>query len=571
MSMRRRSLFQLVSIGCVLAGVVAGCSRGTTVQTPARSGSTSVADEPAPAGALELVFTYGSEKQSWIDDVTRSFNEAEHKTSDGKPIFVRAIPLGSGESIDELLEGRRKAHLTSPASAAFIEIGNAKSRARTGKDLVKSTQNLVLSPVVIAMWKPMAESLGWGERPVGWAEILTLAKEPTGWAAKGHAEWGRFRFGHTHPEYSNSGLISLFAEVYAGAGKTAKLTLDDVESEQVGTFLRDIERAIVHYGSSTGFFGKAMFSGGPEYLSAAVLYENMVIESYDPKHNLTFPIVAIYPKEGTFWSDHPIGVVEREWVTDEHREASEKYIEYLLATEQQGRAMTYGFRPADVARVAGGAARSGSRDRPERAADDAGDAVGGGNRPDHRGVAGAQEAGQYRAGARHFRKHAPGRQDPLRTRRAQELVRMLKDADQFSLLPFHSQPVWAMKNASVKADRERALQQIGGLFPQGGTALYDSVATAYDFLAEGASTDTIDAIVVLSDGADRNSRRSLEQLRDKIRTDPEKPSIRVFTIGYGKDAEDDVLRAIADEAKAKYYLGTNENIREVFKEISTFF
>lgn len=85
----------------------------------------------------------------------------------------------------------------------------------------------------------------------------------------------------------------------------------------------------------------------PEYLSAAVLYESMVVESYS-QSNLPFPVVAIYPKEGTFWSDHPVGVVEREWVTPEHREAGKIYIQYLLARPQQERAMEYGFRPASL-------------------------------------------------------------------------------------------------------------------------------------------------------------------------------------------------------------------------------
>src|SRR5690348_3815849 len=50
-----------------------------------------------PANALELVFTYGSEKEKWINEVTNDFNRAEHRTSGGKPIYVRAVPMGSGE------------------------------------------------------------------------------------------------------------------------------------------------------------------------------------------------------------------------------------------------------------------------------------------------------------------------------------------------------------------------------------------------------------------------------------------------------------------------------------------
>src|SRR5215467_1660131 len=300
-----------------------------------------------PSNSLELVFTYGSEKEKWITEVTAAFNRQGVKTSTGKQIVVRAIPMGSGECIDEILNGTRKTHIASPASAAFIKIGNAQSRVRTGHDLIASTENLVLSPVVIAMWKPMAEAIGWGKKPIGWADILALSRNPQGWRAYGYPQWGEFKFGHTHPDYSNSGLISLFAETYAAVNKKGGLTVADVNQPRTGQFLAGIENSVVHYGSSTGFFGRKMFDNGPQYLSAAVLYESMVVESYD-QTNLPFPIVAIYPKEGTFWSDHPIGIVDREWVTPEHREAAKIYTQYLLDRPQQEHALTYGFRPASL-------------------------------------------------------------------------------------------------------------------------------------------------------------------------------------------------------------------------------
>src|SRR5262249_49852007 len=140
----------------------------------------------------------------------------------------------------------------------------------------------------------------------------------------------------------------LLAEAYAGAGKISALTLDDVKKPSTANFIQGVEQAVVHYGSSTGFFGRKMFQNGPGYLSAAVLYESMVIESRDPKaYQLPFPIVAVYPKEGTFWSDHPVGIVERDWVTPEAREGAQAYIEFLSARPQQERAMTFGFRPGD--------------------------------------------------------------------------------------------------------------------------------------------------------------------------------------------------------------------------------
>ena len=325
----------------LLPAFLLGCKHSSTQSESGASG------EP-PRDSLELVFTYGSEKEKWIREVTDRFNAEDHRATGGKRIFVRAIPMGSGECIDEVLEGRRQPHIISPASAAFIKLGNAQSQSKTGKDLIGPTENLVLSPVVIAMWKPMAEAIGWGKKPIGWADILALSRSQAGWKAYGYPQWGQFKFGHTHPQYSNSGLISLFAEVYAASGKTAGLTPADLAKPHTGEFLEGIEKSVVHYGSSTGFFGRKMFAAGPQYLSAAVLYENMVIESVSPEHHLPFPIVAIYPKEGTFWSDHPIGIVQRDWVTQAHRDAAQVYIQYLMQRPQQERAIAYGFRPGSV-------------------------------------------------------------------------------------------------------------------------------------------------------------------------------------------------------------------------------
>jgi len=296
---------------------------------------------------LVVTFTYGSEKKHWIEAATNEFNSQKHQSADGRTIFVNQIPMGSGECVREVTQGTRKVHIISPASEVFIKLGNAESQSKSNIDLVHSTSNLCLSPVVIAMWEPMANALGYKEKNIGWKEVHEMAQNPEGWATHNKPQWGKFRFGHTHPDFSNSGLISLIAEVYAGSGKQRGLTIDDLNDPKVGNYLEEIEQSIVHYGKSTGFFGRKMFNSGPEYLSAAVLYENMVIESRD-QQNLPFPIVAIYPREGTFWSDHPAGIVNRDWVDDLHKQASQTYLDFLLSKEQQTKLMDHGFRPGDL-------------------------------------------------------------------------------------------------------------------------------------------------------------------------------------------------------------------------------
>ena len=542
--------------------------------TACKSRTPTATDSAASSGEkLELSFTYGSEKEKWINEVTNEFNRGDHRTSGGRRIYIRAIPMGSGEAIDEVIEGRRQPHLMSPASAVFIKLGNAQSQSKYGKDLITATDNLVLSPVVIAMWKPMAEALGWGKKPIGWSDILALARNQKGWEAYGYPQWGRFKFGHTHPQFSNSGLISLFAEIYAASGKTAGLTVADVNKPHTADVLSAIERSVVHYGSSTGFFGRQMFSTGPQYLSAAVLYENMVTESYS-QNNLPFPVVAIYPKEGTFWSDHPIGIVEREWVTPEHREAAKTYIQYLLQRPQQEKAMAYGFRPGAVdVPLASPIDEAHGVDPKEPKTTLEVPSV-----PVMDSILNLWQQKKKTANVVLVMDTSGSMNDNRKIQNAREgareLVSLLSEGDRLSLLPFNSKITWASQNLLIKTGRDELSRTIDSLFAQGGTALYDSIDTAYQYLLSrnhDNEADSILSVVVLTDGEDTESKMHLNELMDRIRFDGETHTIHVFTIAYGKDARKDILGQIAEATQAKSYEGTPENIVGVFKDISTFF
>lgn len=519
---------------------------------------------------LTLTFTYGSEKEKWIEAMTAEFNAAGHQTSGGQKIYVDAIPMGSGECVDEIVHKKRETHLVSPASAVFISLGNAESTATSGEPMVGDTQDLVLSPVVIAMWKPMAEALGWPNKSIGWKEIHDLALNEQGWASLNNPQWGRFRFGHTHPEYSNSGIISLIAEVYAGAGKQRDLTLQDVATPQVGAYLEEIEKAIVHYGRSTGFFGRKMFGTGPTYLSAAVLYENMVIESHGME-NLPFPIVALYPTEGTFYSDHPIGIVQRDYVTDAHREAAEQYIDFLTDSAQQTRAMEFGFRPADVSIPLSdtfSTANGVDPQQPQTTLEVPPVPVVDSilelwhQRKKKSNVALVLDISGSMAEEQKMENAKSG---------ALQFLDMLGDNDQLSISAFNQAPVWLEKNQPVGPNRDAIRAKINGLFPNGGTALYDAIIDAHKHLTTNPSDDRITAMVVLSDGKDQSSTSQLPQVLSAIQAGSEGGSVRIFTIGYGSGASADVLEQIANATRSKYYQGTTDNIEKIFKEISTFF
>jgi Ca-activated chloride channel family protein len=529
--------------------------------------------DQAPKGAVEILFTYGSEKEAWVNEVTGDFNRQHSKLKDGRPIYVRTVAQGSGECIDRLLDDSQQAHLSSPASEAFVRLGNAESQTRFGRDLLGKPQNLVLSPVVIAMWEPMAKALGWPGTPIGWSDILKLAQDPQGWAKYGFPQWGQFKFGHTHPDFSNSGLISLFAATYAAVGRTAGLQVNDIRSPTTASFLRGIENSVVHYGSSTGFFARKMFANGPSYLSAAVLYESLVVESYKEPGALPFPVVAIYPKEGTFWSDHPVAIVNREWVKPEHREAAETYIQFLLAPAQQEKALKFGFRPALVEIPISAPidpAHGVDPQQPKTVLEV----------PTTPVIAAIREL--WKANKKHSRitlafdvSGSMNENNRIKDARdgAKALLDYLTDDDAFALVPFNDRVLIDAQPEALQTVRQKMQRGIESLIAGGGTALCDAIAAAYRQALQQNLRDParISAIVVLTDGQDTNSRINLEQLLNEIRYDSENKTVRVFTIGYDAAETGAVLKQIAEATQARYYEGRRENIRDVFRDISTFF
>src|SRR5207302_806269 len=102
---------------------------------------------------------YGSEKKTWIEESVREFESSGAKTASGKTIHVDARAMGSGEAADSIIDGSVKATAFSPASGAYVSILNQRWLSNAGhtKAISPAGEPVVLSPIVIAMWKPMAE------------------------------------------------------------------------------------------------------------------------------------------------------------------------------------------------------------------------------------------------------------------------------------------------------------------------------------------------------------------------------------------------------------------------------
>lgn len=529
------------------------------------------AEAPAPAPvdttAVSITVVYGSEKKTWLEEEAKAFMATAPRTAAGRPIRIETKAMGSGEAMQAVLAGKIKPAVFSPASGVYVTLLNQQWLSRDGhtRALAPAGEPLVLSPVVIAMWRPMAEALGWPGKPLGWSDLLAVNADPRGWGAHGHPEWGRFKLGHTHPAFSNSGILAVLAEAYAGAHKTRSLTLADLEAKGTVDLVAAVEQTIVHYGKSTGFFADKMLERGPSYLSAAVLYENLVIESYARAHDP--PIVALYPVEGTFWSDHPYSILDADWVTPEQRAAAEAFFNFLKARPAQVRALELGFRPADPAIAIAApidAAHGVDPKQPQTLLEI----------PDGPVLARLVELWQTNKKATEvvlvFDKSGSMGGQPLVEAKAgaKAFLATLHDDDEVTLLPFSSSIETQVGPWRLGEHRAELVKIVDAIQAGGGTALYDAVARGYDLARRRAAKEPerIHAVVVMTDGRDTDSHLALSTMSARLTDD----AVKVFTIGYGPEADDKILGRIAEVARGAHEKGAVDDIAVVFEDMGAF-
>ncbi|MBN1207129.1 MAG: VWA domain-containing protein [Myxococcaceae bacterium] len=558
-------------VGLLVLALLVACKeeRSSSGAARAQRGKPAASDK-----ALVLTVAYGSEKKTWLEEQARAFEQSGAKTKSGRAIRVEGKAMGSGEAVQEIISGRLKAHVFSPASSAYIPLLNSAWATATGRTqpLAGQGEPVLLSPIVIAMWKPMAQALGWPDKSIGWADLLKVAASKQGWGSLGHPEWGRFKLGHTHPEYSNSGLLAVLAEAYAGAGKTRGLTAADVGSEKTRELLLEIEGTVVHYGKSTGFFADKMLERGPAYISAAVLYENLVIESYGKPAQAPFPLVSIYPVEGTFWSDHPYAVLEAEWVGAQEKEAAAAFLAFLKSKPAQERALALGFRPGDPAIPMGApvdAAHGADPRQPQTLLEV----------PDAQALERLLAVWRETKKATHvtfvFDKSGSMQGRPLAEAKvgARKFIESLSERDEVTLVFFDNNVYPPVGPLSIKEGRSALMERIDGAIAQGGTALYAATQKAYQTARERAQREPgrIHAVVVMTDGKDESSTISLRQLTSGLVSEDERTSVRIFTIAYGQGAEGSVLEQIAEAGKGSSAKGDVQDIVQVYRDMASFF
>lgn len=533
---------------------------------------------PLPPNAVLVSIASSDTKDEWLDHAIEQFNGEGYKTTGGATIVVAATHVRSGPSMAAILDGSSQPVVWSPGDASWVEQVNASWRRQTGRPLnSQPCPPTVYAPVGFALWRPMAEALGWPDSPVGWETIAALAADPAGWAAYGHPEWGHFRFGHSHPAESNTGLLSLTSFVYGVLGNPPSLTDDQVYAAEAA--LRALEQNTAKYGRSSRSLLDLMASEGPSYLHGAAIPEaNVARFNIDHADELQFPLAFVIPAGGTIWADHPYCILDNaEWVTAEQAEAAAIFRDYLLSREQQEAAIDAYLRPVDPS-IELRAPLDLEHGIDPRVSVETVPALPSPNAEVSAAVIDLFNLTKRKASVivvLDISGSMRGKKIKSATEATAEFLGRLDPEDEVAVLIFNDEVFMLSELQPARVDSEALREKVVGLIADGGTALYDAVCQASQMMAQVKAADVaagesrLYGIVLLSDGDDTKGRPTQNQMFATCLPDnPEADGFKIFPIAFGEAADRGLLQRIAAVTAGEMCAADPSSIQDCYVAIS---
>ncbi len=305
------------------------------------------------------------------------------------------------------------------------------------------------------------------------------------------------------------------------------------------------------------------------YISAFPMEEITLIDFN--KKSPSVPLVAIYPKEGTFWHDDPFIVMAS--ASSAEQQAADQFFSFLMTPDSQKLAMSFGFRPAnndvplsDPVSPAFGVAPQGPQNTlpiPSAEVIVAAKQTWAQNRKRADIVLVVDVSGSMQDN---------GKLDQAKAGLGTFLQRIVPE-DRVGLVSFSSKANVDVEPGPLAQNRVNLDTAIQGLRPNGKTAIYDGLMTAKDILDKipPDKEERIKAIVLLTDGQENASTTNFDQRKQAFN----ESGISIFPVAYG--SEDDqkqaaaTLQPIVDFSHTILVKGSTGDISSIFDNLSRYF
>jgi Ca-activated chloride channel homolog len=582
---RRRRPTALLAAACILLVLALGIGGFVFfVNQPARSLA-------CRGGSLPLQVVISPDQAGVVTQAAAEY-ERRRPAVDDRCVDVQVRGTDSAEAAAALSGGWDEAtqgpapDVWVPASSAWA-LQVALRQQATKQDVLIPLEypKLATTPMVMAMPKPMAETLGWPRSTLGWKDLLGAVVNQEGWKAFGHPEWGAFKLGKTDPNLSTPGLEALIAAVFAATGQTSELSVETLvkEEDKLRQLILGLERAPGQDADTPATFlanlqqadqaGQAL-----NFVSAVPLDEKSVwdynrgnasgLEDGAERAKPDVPLVAIYPKEGTLEADHPWVVLRAPWVNDAKRRAAAEFLDYLRSEPIQERFQAAGFRtsegrPGPQLSQANGLLP----DQPSRVLAP----------PAPKVVAAALEswnAARKRSNVLAVYDVSGSMKEEVPGTGGRTKIDIVKEAASQALALFAPETnlgTWVFSTNLVgnrdwaesvpigptnarlpdgKIRRQVLAEALARLqATNGDTGLYDTTLAAFRAVQRSYAPQRINIVVLLTDGINDDPSGGIDRAellrRLKAEQDKERP-VRIITIAYGANADAASLKMIAD-------------------------
>jgi Ca-activated chloride channel homolog len=543
------------------------------------------APEAVGLPGFEVKFLVGSALGNFCQQAAAQYNAQNPKLADGKAFHLTCVAQGSGDVVSEMVnraqtlkDGTIKADAADWPTLISVDGDIYQSQLVAQVNQLFPGQNYIPeavdaplvanSPIVFMTQAELAPGLRKAADP-----FTTLATAKTHQELDPSSQAIPINYVHTAPTRSNSGLLTLIAQFAAVSGKRPELlTIADIQQYQ--SKVQKIQSKITRYGTSTDSLAKSMVKNGVFWASVGSVYESSVIAANDGIPTGQSRYEAVYPK-ATFTSNMRVILPKAPWVNADEKAAAGLVIEYLRSPAVQATATALGLRPG-VPGVPLGAKFTKAYGVDPQARYDSYRAP----KPE---VVSAMLT-SWEAFAKKPSKvvlvvdssgSMSGDKLPAVQATLQTYINHLGAKDQVALIDFDSQirpPVLAEGTPQGKA---KGIEFIGSLRDEGGTKLYDAALYGRNWLSKNLRKDGINAVVILTDGEDSESKISLDELGAELKKSGFSSDQRIafFTVGYGNAGEfsPDVLKQIAELNGGYYSQGNPASIAKLMANLQTEF
>ena len=483
----------------------------------------------------------------------KAFNNAGIEVS-GHPVTVKPNPLPSGEAERGLEHGTTSADVWMPASSLWTSLLNQHA----GRTMAPAGPSLVRSPQVVAIWQPLAKRLGWPERPVSCADLLKLG-----------ATSADYRYGHTNPDFSTSGLNAMIAEYAAATGDTPEgLTAADAADPAAMQAVSAQEDHIVHYGDTAASFLDQMARYRGRYASWVITQETSLVG---------------------FRQDHP--ALRPAWSRSTQRRDISRRLPAdgdVNGHSRCGRVPTTGgarvpnWLPAHVSAqdAANHGYRSGAVGTPTLPPIDQAH----GANPDPPALLPLPDPTVVSRIQRSWplvRKPADvglvvdrtclGPAGQQITSGVATLLKGFSSRDRVGLWAAGVSVTQPQPPVVLGATRGRLLHSVAALEPSQAGAVFDAIATAHDAIAALPGSGRNQGVIVMTDGRSDVSRISVDALEQHLQTAGDSDRVRVFTVACSATPDMQVLRRIAYASQGEAFGATLTDIGTAYRSLSAYY